>query len=783
MGKKSSRNGRLLLWAVVIGFILLAIDAPKSVWIVAALSMGIMYYKARPAAAKTPVKQQLKTTSHAFAARKEPSAVPKAFSSNTDEPISVVQTNGTLSSTFRVPPAPTGFGAAQWVEPGAETIIGGVIIPGGMVYVGTELLTPTGNNDPCLIDPSKSIANRGDYTERQFGYWPSYSEISASARRAYLEWLAGGRQDPSADIGFVFLFFYGLERRVIIDGSSNGITQDECTAVTQELRRLLAIYGDKSRSFHRYASELLNWATLVTYDRKLYEQLVPDFSKTYELPVYLKLALGQAAIDAAPVPVDIALAWARLDPKIVLRTPATRCAEQFEKLFRHKYTELFGGGLILPKNKTKLKFFYQAASSGFQGYRQPTLNFGETPDVSVLTGPVKKIQSLVDSVTKELETFSRFLGRNPDDKASLEGLLLLPATLWPAERQRAVAQLEVRIAGDVLTMSLGELQSLLGAQSTLTRDKVLGLARALESINIGMEPDVLNGAKVPKPEETVVLFSIPPGEPVSRRTAAYHAAALTLELASAVATADGEFSSTEEIHLREQVQSWTHLTPNHLSRLIAYLRLLTVAPASLTRLKKKLEPLDNVAKETLAAFMAAVAQSDGTVAPNEVKMLEKVYNALGIDSTKVFSHLHQVATDTPVLATSSNGRAAEFKLDHSRVAALQQDTEKVTALLSSIFTEELASEASEPPVEAEPAAVSTTPLGLDEQHGSLTRLLLSRPQWTRTELLDAAEDLDLLLDGALEHINEAAFDQFDMPLTEGTDPIEVNTELLEKIEA
>lgn len=783
MGKKKSGNGKLLLWAVATAFILLAMDAPKSVWIIAALGMGIMYYKARPTEAKPMVKQPLRTTSHDFTARKEPSAVPKAFSSNTDEPISVVQTNRPQSSTFRVPSAPTGFGPAQWVEPGTETIIGGVIIPGGMVYVGTELLTPTGNNDPCLIDPSKSIASRGDYTDRQFGYWPSYSEISASARRAYLEWLAGGRQDPSADIGFVFLFFYGLERRVIIDGSSNGITQDEWTVVTQELRRLLAIYGDKSRSFHRYASELLNWATLVTYDRKLYEQPVPDFSKTYDLPVYLKLALGQAAIDAAPVPVNIALAWARLDPTIVLRTPATRCAEQFEELFRHKYTELFGGGLILPKNKTKLKFFYQAASSGFQGYRQPTLSFGETPDVSVLTGPVKRIQSLVDSVTKELETFSRFLGRNPDDKASLEGLLLLPATLWPAERQRTLAQLEVRIAGDVLAMSLGELQSVLGAQSTLTRDKVLGLVRALESINIGMEPDVLNGAKVPKSEETVVLFSIPPGEPVSRRTAAYHAAALTLELASAVATADGEFSSKEEMHLREQVQSWTHLTPNHLRRLIAHLRLLTVAPASLSRLKKKLEPLDNVAKETLAAFMATVAQSDGTVAPNEVKMLEKVYKALGVDSTKVFSHLHQVATDTPVSATSSNGRAAEFKLDHSRVAALQQDTEKVTALLSSIFTEEFAPEAPEPPAEAEPAAVSTTPLGLDEQHGSLTRLLLSRPQWTRTELLDAAEDLDLLLDGALEHINEAAFDQFDMPLTEGTDPIEVNTELLEKIEA
>jgi len=62
-------------------------------------------------------------------------------------------------------------------------------------------------------------------------------------------------------------------------------------------------------------------------------------------------------------------------------------------------------------------------------------------------------------------------------------------------------------------------------------------------------------------------------------------------------------------------------------------------------------------------------------------------------------------------------------------------------------------------------------------------LLLSRPQWARAELQDAAADLGLMLDGALEQINEAAFDAFDAPLCESDDPIDINTELLEKIEA
>ncbi|MMZ71483.1 hypothetical protein D1872_348900 [compost metagenome] len=62
-------------------------------------------------------------------------------------------------------------------------------------------------------------------------------------------------------------------------------------------------------------------------------------------------------------------------------------------------------------------------------------------------------------------------------------------------------------------------------------------------------------------------------------------------------------------------------------------------------------------------------------------------------------------------------------------------------------------------------------------------MLLSRPQWSREELLDVSSDLDLMLDGALEHINEVSFDTHDIPFTEGDDPIDVNPEILEKLEA
>ena len=166
----------------------------------------------------------------------------------------------------------------------------------------------------------------------------------------------------------------------------------------------------------------------------------------------------------------------------------------------------------------------------------------------------------------------------------------------------------------------------------------------------------------------------------------------------------------------------------------------------------------------------------------------------------VFSDVHATAstvTAPPVTSTvqtpgTSEASGKGFQLDTARIAALQQDTSTVSALLANIFAEE-PMEPAGPSTEIQPttietsAEVDTAPahsvMGLDEVHTTLVNQLISRPEWTREELLDLASDLDLMLDGALEKVNEAAYDAHDEPLTEGDDPVTVNREILEKLAA
>jgi uncharacterized tellurite resistance protein B-like protein len=705
---------------------------------------------------------------------------------NPDDPVSVVHAQPPASATFRVPRAPQGHGKGLWVPFEESITIRNTTIPGGMIYVGSSLEGDNGINDPCLIDPTKPVAQQGDYTERQMGYWPSYSDISSSARRAYLNWLSDGRRDPAADIGFVFIFFYGLERRAIVDALSDETAQADLPIIAAELRRLLAIYGGKSNSFYGYASEFLDWITLPSYPSQLYEQPLPELSKSFQLPLHLRLALGQAAMDGKPVPPNLALGWAKLERNITLRTPATRCPEEFDQLFLGKYSELFNQGIILPRNKTRLRLVYRPASAGFRAKDALIKVLDDIPDITVLSAPIKKIQEVVEAATKDLEPFSRLIAKNPASRNTYEGLLRLPASIWPEIPQKKLFQLKERVGDGILTMKYKDALRALFEETSAGRDIIVPLARILESICVGIEPNVLIGAKPPKLDDHIVLFAMPSSEVPTLSDAPFLVAELTLQLASAVAAADGDFSLGETDHLREQVSSWSHLTKGQKRRLLAHIELLSYAPASLTPLKKKIDRFDIGDREMIAESMARVAHVDGDVSPDAIGVLEKIYKVLGVSTSKVFSDLHSAASGSEASKLQVTGTAEQerrFSLNRERIAARQADTEKVQVLLAKIFSvsEEHESDVLEdaPPPEPPPNEESTgLLLGLDSAHSTLIWRMLARHEWSREDLLQMAAELDLMLDGALEHINDAAFDSFEMPLIESDDPIVLNAEVL-----
>lgn len=259
------------------------------------------------------------------------------------------------------------------------------------------------------------------------GYWPSYEEISPSCRAAYLAWLADGRRDPSAYIGYVFLYFYGLERRVLHDYSQGASSGEERTEIFKEVKRLLKLYGDDN-SFAQYGWQFLFAIYLSFDDIDLTTKSPVVVPRSYDLPVPLKVGLGQFAKAGKSIPAEWALAWVLQDREIRLRTPARRCSQEFATLFKHLYRDRFGEGIVVKPNKTPVSATYRPASGGMRRgieiYRGPSL-----PDITILKRPRTMLSDIADQAANKLDAYSRFIGKEDNTKDSLQGAALLPPEL------------------------------------------------------------------------------------------------------------------------------------------------------------------------------------------------------------------------------------------------------------------------------------------------------------------------------------------------------------------
>lgn len=713
-----------------------------------------------------------------------PSTVAPVPSQPVEQFHSALVSNTFAAQQFAVPKPPEGSGPGRWLAPGEDIDVQGVSIPGGMIYIGSRLNAPNATVEPSLINAGLSVAPYGDYRAISYSYyWHNYKDLSDSERRAYLNWLAGGRSAADCAGGYVLIFLYGLERRVLVDGVKEPSSKQDWPAIKNELRKLDALYGQNDGHIRACATGLLDWMELDAVEEKLYAKPLPAFPRSHELPVYVRLALGQCSQDRAPIPAQLALTWVRLNPEKSLRTPAVRCSEEFDRLFVHRYHETLRAGLVLTKNRTKLKFAHRPASPGFNGLGATTKTFGDIPDVTALTAPIRTLMEIANQCTDDLAAFSRLAGKDPNAAGTIEGLLLLPTNSWSPAAQSNLINLVSNVKEGPTTLSLVEICSVLGkVGAPLSKDRIRDLAKMLESHHIGIEPNVLEGARLPTDTDPVVLFEMLPEQSHHADSDAFQTALLTLQLASTMAQSDGQFSDAEVAHLTREIDTWSHLSPGSRKRLHAHLQLLTAAPITLASLKKKLEPLGQSAKEAVAASIATLAQVDGLVSPEEMRFLEKVYKALGVDAKRMFTDVHAVSAGR---STVKSGPSKQFRLDPKRIAELQHDTAKVSALLADIFIEEVPEPVVDPlPIETTVPDPTTKPglLGQDEAHSALLRLMLSRPSWSRAELEDSAADLELMLDGALEQINEASFDTYDFPFSEGDDPVEINPEFLEKIE-
>ena len=153
--------------------------------------------------------------------------------------------------------------------------------------------------------------------------------------------------DREVPIEFVFLFFYGLERRLLTDDCP----EEEAVELVAEIERLQKIYS-RNHAFANYSFRLLDFLRakeLAPFCIDIDQYAAPPVRRLRDQTYasMLRVGLGQCAADGMEVPASWALAWAESHPGYRERTAAGRCRQEFGDLFRAEYQAQFPYGFRL----------------------------------------------------------------------------------------------------------------------------------------------------------------------------------------------------------------------------------------------------------------------------------------------------------------------------------------------------------------------------------------------------------------------------------------------------
>ena len=597
----------------------------------------------------------------------------------------------------------------------------------------------------------------------------------------------------------MFLFFYGLERRYLVEQPS----EDEKQEIVAEVERLKILFSH-NHSAQRYLGEFLNIARAAalggfsTDDPTLKQAILEN--RSWDLPLLLKLALGGMISEGEALDSDWVLLWLLCYPERRLRTPAERCDEEFRALFKLKFGALHPDGLKVRAPRKMLAMTYRAASSEFNCSVNLSAKGGreaQIPNVSDLRSPMQKAQKIADEAMDELDKFSRYLGRNPDGRGTIEAQALLPAELWSLfpsdelEKLKDWAREQVAAGGlvpalDVISRLEGETPEKLGKRN------LTGAADALARIGFGMAPDPRFSLRGPKIDEPVVIFEL--GEPVEQLedvSPAYRTELFELALATFVAHADSKIVEAERRALREKIDAVSGLTELERKRLHANLEWYLDVPPDMSWLRSKLKDADAEHHLALRAAVVAIAHADSVIQSEEVACIEKIYKALGIDAGLVYADLHAGdVPDGPVRVKAAEAeapgeqipdepKAKAGSLDAARIAAIRNDTERVSSVLGEIFSadEDVSDEA------AATHALPSLMAGLDPKHAMLVEQIIQRDHWTDEEFDEIASKQGLMPSGALEVVNEWAFEKFDEALLDEYDGYDVSPDIADTLRA
>jgi uncharacterized tellurite resistance protein B-like protein len=688
-------------------------------------------------------------------------------------------------------------GQVQFCGPGTSISLLGMTLDSPLVYLAEGSFDIW--FDASLIETSLPVASPGRTEVEGLPYWPSYRNCSPMQRHEYLNWLTVGRRSSDVPIGYVFIYFYGLERRALHD-------QADAAPILHEVLRLLQLYAKKSNSFLSYASAFL-WAAVVANQQtpRINEALVSDLIRATGRWTDESVAalLSWYHSQGRPLAAGLAFEIAKQDPRAPRSIVARRHPEKFEGLFTKRYEKRFGQGLVLKAARSDLLFRYRPASATLPAALNAAYFERRIANIRRLSSQFKPLLELWSEAIDDLKAFDRAGRKSAGPSMTAAMYEALPPELRQDDHPDYPVWCRVidrYTNNDGWTIvPIAELAQARGISQRprLTRSQSEELVRTAEAMELSLEPDPRITGLTYRWDDSVSVF--PRESESDQNLKSYHAASILLRLGMGVAAADGEVNPCEVERITSQLREQFRLSAQDSVRLDHLSHLLEAHPAADARLASKLTHFPQKERELIGEFLVSIAAADEVVTAEEIRALKKVYRQLGLDAKS----LENLTVGRVRTSDQTSDGADHLVLDSRRIRQIMTDTERVAELLSRVMldddlesmpasnpTDRLSNPtrpAGEPDVPDAPTPIRRAAAGTEvtANHREKNTLPLhirrfacvasSKPKWNRRELEQLARQNDIMLSGAVDTINEWSLEHFgDWMFQEEGDALVVN---------
>lgn len=686
-------------------------------------------------------------------------------------------------------------GDGEWVPADENAKVAGRDI-GGMVYVGSPPADDAGRRrSRAYIDPALPVAGKardGDIRLKPDGGF--YSEMNPLSRAAYLEWLSGDRTDPEVHRDYVWSYFYGLERRFFVDKPS----EEEMRSIVDEVIRLIDVRsGDGfTRSFF---GNFVDVARVAIGDIDIFEMAFPSgeieyYEKLkYDTPLSISFPISVRMNRGEGIVADWALGWLLYKGWHKFPRTAWRCFEEFRTLFGIRFDERFPEGMKSSEPDNRLHPGYSALSEEFNLRLDIRDGSEHLRDYTQRHDLLEIIREIAEGVLCEFDGLIRYLLRKPEGRANFEAHMLLPAelrNLFPCARLETIGPwvADIAAAGDLVDLAQ-ILERLDGARPRAVGKRRMNVvAAALDHLGYGLAPDPRYDFSRPKPEEPVAIYKLPRSPEAPERIDGLdrrRRAVLELAVGSFIVHCEGSVTDAERMALANSIGPAAQELGGRAGRhLHACLNRFLLSPPSSLFLRRNLEELDRDQRDSMRWAAVAAAQAEGEVRPGQVAAIEKIYDAMEIDPALAYSDLHVGATREsarisravfPERSAESVREFDECELDACRIAEIRTDTERASSALGRIF------DAMDDRKDAGDRDVAASFPGLDRKLVALVGDLVKQERWTRAAFERLCKRRGLLAAGALEAVNEWAFEVHGEALLDERDGYDVTAWIAETV--